>query len=41
MRSAADGVLAPLIIRYPLERAGNAHADLENRRAMGKIVLIP
>ena len=41
IRLAADGVLAPLITRYPLERAGNAHADLENRRAMGKIVLIP
>lgn len=41
IRSAADGVLAPLITRYPLERAGNAHADLQNRRAMGKIVLIP
>jgi NADPH:quinone reductase len=41
IRSAADGVLEPLITRYPLDRAGDAHADLQDRRAMGKIVLIP
>ncbi|MEV0968421.1 zinc-binding dehydrogenase [Microtetraspora glauca] len=27
--------------RYPLSRAGDAHADLENRRATGKVVLVP
>ncbi|MGI5488979.1 zinc-binding dehydrogenase [Microtetraspora malaysiensis] len=41
IRAAADGVLQPLITRYPLSRAGDAHADLENRRTAGKIVLIP
>ena len=41
IRAAADGVLDPLITRYPLDRAGAAHADLENRRATGKVVLIP
>jgi NADPH2:quinone reductase len=41
IRAAADGVLEPLITRYPLSRASDAHADLENRRTAGKIVLIP
>ncbi|MCC5580371.1 zinc-binding dehydrogenase [Microtetraspora sp. AC03309] len=41
IRAAADGVLEPLISRYPLSRAGDAHADLENRRATGKVVLVP
>ncbi|MBA3388210.1 MAG: zinc-binding dehydrogenase, partial [Rubrobacter sp.] len=27
--------------RYPLERAAEAHADLEGRRTTGKIVLNP
>jgi NADPH2:quinone reductase len=41
IRAAADGVLQPLVTPYPLNRAGDAHADLENRRAVGRIVLIP
>jgi NADPH2:quinone reductase len=41
IRAAADGVLEPLVTRYPLSGAGDAHADLENRRATGKVVLIP
>jgi NADPH2:quinone reductase len=41
IRAAASGVLEPLITRYPLSRAGDAHADLENRRTAGKVVLIP
>ncbi|MFG1827389.1 zinc-binding dehydrogenase [Microbispora bryophytorum] len=41
IRAAADGVLHPLITRYPLGRAGDAHADLENRRTTGKVVLVP
>ncbi|KIF75680.1 oxidoreductase [Streptomyces sp. 150FB] len=41
IRAAADGELVPLITRYPLDRAAEAHADLENRGAAGKIVLIP
>lgn len=39
--AAADGVLEPLITRYPLSRAADAHADLESRRTAGKVVLIP
>lgn len=41
IRAAADRVLEPLITRYPLNRTSDAHADLENRRVAGKIVLIP
>jgi NADPH2:quinone reductase len=41
IRAAADGALEPLVTRYPLNRASDAHADLEHRRAAGKIVLIP
>ncbi|MEE6256930.1 zinc-binding dehydrogenase [Plantactinospora sonchi] len=41
IRAAADGVLTPLVTRYPLSRAGDAHADLENRRATGKVILVP
>ena len=41
LRAAADGVLEPLFTRYPLDRAGDAHADLENRRTTGKVVLVP
>jgi NADPH2:quinone reductase len=41
IRAAADGVLEPLVTRYALNRAGDAHADLENRRATGKVVLTP
>ncbi|MGH3380444.1 MAG: zinc-binding dehydrogenase [Actinoallomurus sp.] len=41
IRAAADHVLEPLITRYPLDRAADAHADLENRRTAGKVVLIP
>ncbi|MDN3352015.1 zinc-binding dehydrogenase [Actinomadura sp. DC4] len=41
LRAAADGALVPLVARYPLSRAADAHADLENRRTTGKVVLIP
>jgi NADPH2:quinone reductase len=41
IRAAADGAPEPLVTRYPLNRASDAHADLEHRRAAGKIVLIP
>lgn len=41
IRAAADGILEPLVTRYPLSRAGDAHADLENRRATGKVILVP
>jgi NADPH2:quinone reductase len=39
--AAADHVLEPLITRYPLNRAADAHADLENRRTSGKVILTP
>ncbi|WP_328471416.1 zinc-binding dehydrogenase [Streptomyces sp. NBC_00448] len=41
IQAAADGRLEPLVKRYPLDRAADAHADLEGRRAVGKIVLVP
>lgn len=41
IQAAADGGLEPLVKRYPLDRAADAHADLEGRRAVGKIVLVP
>lgn len=31
----------PLVSTYPLAEAARAHADLENRRALGKVVLEP
>ena len=31
----------PLVTTYPLAEAARAHADLENRRALGKVVLQP
>lgn len=39
---AAQGALRPLAGgSYPLDRAGEAHAALESRRSMGKVVLTP
>jgi NADPH2:quinone reductase len=38
--AAADGELTPTIhARFPLERAANAHRELEARRSVGAIVL--
>ncbi|MEO7351491.1 MAG: zinc-binding dehydrogenase [Marmoricola sp.] len=31
---------SPLVSTYPLAEAARAHADLENRRALGKVVLM-
>jgi NADPH:quinone reductase len=31
----------PLVTTYPLAEAARAHADLEQRRALGKVVLVP
>ncbi|WP_428962101.1 zinc-binding dehydrogenase [Micromonospora fluostatini] len=39
LRLAADGWWQPLVSTYPLADAATAHADLENRRALGKVVL--
>ncbi|MFJ1759179.1 zinc-binding dehydrogenase [Amycolatopsis sp. NPDC088138] len=42
LQSAASGRLVPLIGRtYPLAEAAKAHADFEQRRAVGKILLQP
>lgn len=35
----ADGRWSPLVSTYPLAGAARAHADLEGRRALGKVVL--
>ncbi|MFW3171397.1 zinc-binding dehydrogenase [Geodermatophilus sp. CPCC 206100] len=37
----AAGAWTPLITAYPLAEAARAHADLEQRRTMGKVVLQP
>ncbi|KAJ9539750.1 hypothetical protein OSB04_026256 [Centaurea solstitialis] len=37
----AKGVLRVRVNRYPLSQAGQAHADLQSRKTMGSIVLIP
>jgi NADPH:quinone reductase len=36
----ASGDWRPLVSTYPLAEAGRAHADLEARRALGKVVLV-
>lgn len=37
----AAGEWRPLVTAYPLAEAARAHADLEGRRALGKVVLVP
>ena len=37
----AAGEWRPLVSTYPLADAARAHADLEGRRALGKVVLVP
>lgn len=41
LAEAAAGRLVPLLTRYPLEEAAAAHAALEGRRTVGKVVLEP
>lgn len=36
----ASGEWSPLVTTYPLADAARAHADLEGRRALGKVVLV-
>ena len=36
----ASGEWRPLVSTYPLSEAARAHADLEGRRALGKVVLL-
>jgi NADPH2:quinone reductase len=40
LEKVAAGEWRPLVSTYPLAEAGRAHADLEGRRALGKIVLV-
>jgi len=36
-----DGALRPRLTTYRLDEAAKAHADIEARRTMGKVVLVP
>ena len=38
--TVAEGDRRPLVTTYPLAEAARAHADLEQRRALGKVVLV-
>lgn len=40
LEKVASGEWRPLVSTYPLAEAGRAHADLEGRRALGKVVLL-
>jgi NADPH:quinone reductase len=41
LTALTDGHLVPLLTRFPLAEAAAAHAALENRQTVGKVVLIP
>jgi NADPH2:quinone reductase len=41
LAAAADGLLVPLVTRFPLAGAAAAHAALESRATTGKVVLTP
>lgn len=41
LAAVADGRVDPPVDEYPLERAADAHAAIEQRRQRGKVVLIP
>jgi len=41
LKEAAAGRLVPLVTRFPLARAADAHAGLERRATAGKVVLAP
>lgn len=40
LERVAAGEWRPLVTAYPLAEAGRAHRDLEERRALGKVVLV-
>lgn len=42
VRLVADGALAPVVDRaFPFERAGEAHAYIQDRKNFGKVLLVP
>ena len=41
LERVASGHWTPLVTTYPLDEAARAHSDLESRRTMGKVVLLP
>ncbi|WP_433510287.1 zinc-binding dehydrogenase [Nonomuraea sp. CA-143628] len=41
LEAAASGELTPAVQSFPLEQAAAAHAALESRNTMGKVILIP
>ncbi|MEV0344684.1 zinc-binding dehydrogenase [Nonomuraea sp. NPDC050680] len=41
LEAAANGELTPAVQSFPLERAAAAHAALESRNTMGKVILTP
>ncbi|WP_152364484.1 zinc-binding dehydrogenase [Microlunatus speluncae] len=41
LRRAAADEWRPLLTSYPLAQAAQAHTDLESRRTLGKVVLLP
>jgi NADPH:quinone reductase-like Zn-dependent oxidoreductase len=41
LAAAADGTLVPAVQAFPLAEAAAAHAALEGRGTMGKVVLVP
>ena len=41
LQESVEGRWAPLVTRFPLAKAADAHRALENRETVGKVVLIP
>jgi NADPH2:quinone reductase len=41
LQKVATGEWRPLVSTFPLGDAARAHADLEGRQALGKVVLLP
>ncbi|WBQ01835.1 zinc-binding dehydrogenase [Kribbella sp. CA-293567] len=41
LQESIEGRWAPLLTKYPLTKAADAHRALENRETVGKVVLIP
>ncbi|WP_424889716.1 zinc-binding dehydrogenase [Streptomyces sp. XH2] len=41
LADAAEGRVTPLVTRFPLTEAAEAHRALETRRTVGKVVLVP